>query len=204
MSDIQPDANQQPSSARPPASQSPTRAVWTPPPGAPLNQQSFEPYQATPGLAAASPPAWSAPPAPKKSGNWKKVLLIVSLVIGLPLLGIGACGYWAYDQFTGPMSEANEVVGLIKDTRYDEAIEAIDPNCQGGADEFIEQAKSDPIDEFFFITFELAAGEVTEASVQGTVMFQQQGEVETRIELTPDGGDWRVCKIRLGVTFEDE
>ncbi len=102
------------------------------------------------------------------------------------------------------MSEANEVVGLIQDARYEEAIKAMDPSCQGGADKFIEQAKSDPIDEFFFITFELAAGEVAESSVQGTIMFRQQGEMETRIELTPDGRDWRVCKIRLGITFEDE
>ncbi len=180
------------------------RAVWTPPPGAPIDNQTFEPYTPTPGLAPASSGQWVAPPAPPKSNKWKKTLLIVGLVVGLPLIGIGACSYWAYDLFTGPTNEANRVVQLVQDQQYDEALSSVDPSCSGGIDEFVEQAKTDHFAEFFFITFELATGGVAESSVQGSIFFEQQGEVETRIELKPDGGDWRVCRIRLGVTgFQD-
>lgn len=193
-----------PPTAPPPAAPPAVAPTPAPQPGlAPPSGQPFASYQSSVG-GHQGQPGWSAPPAPKKT-KWKKILLIVGLVLGLCFAGIGACSYWVYGLVTGPMDAANAYMKPILEGDYDHARTLSDPACAAELEEFLSISEADQLLGYDLLIHEMnsdASG--TSGSVQGHLLFADESNVPTRVELNQNGEVWQVCRVRLNVGPEDD
>lgn len=128
------------------------------------------------------------------------MLLILAIVIGLPIIGIGGCSYWLFGQLKGPMDETNSFMALVQDGAYDDALASSDPSCATSIGGFLDEAKTDNVQEYnFFFSGLTTQNGVTTGSTDGTVTFSQSGSINVRVELTKTGDEWRVCQVLPGV-----
>lgn len=205
----QPAYGQPPTSAPvpPPRQPNPTYAPPQQPQQAP---PAYAPYQAAPGQgvpAQGFPPQGGGggpfqPPAliPPKKSKWKKVLLIIGIVVVLPLAGIGACSFWLFGQLKGPVDETNAFMALVQVGQYDTALASSDQSCGAFVEVFIDEAKSNNVLAYNFFISELnTVNGVTTGSTDGSVTFVNEGAVNVRVELTKSGDDWQVCRVLPGV-----
>ncbi len=187
--DLQP--GYQPPQAPPAAYPSPQAQ----PPGFPVTPAA-QPYQPYPQQAVPPQgfPQQGSPVNPPKKPKAKKIALILGLVIGLPVLGIGACSAFFYRTFTGPVDEANSFIALLDDKKFDQAINAISSSCRGSltAADLSQQWQAVEIDGYRLNGVNIVNANAT---VSGTISVNGEPEDTIEITLVKRDGDWEVCSM---------
>ncbi len=119
-------------------------------------------------------------------------MLILGLVIGLPLIGIGACTFFLLGAVTGPVDESNAMLALLDEGKYQEAYDSFDPTCTGdfGVEDIRAIWAGVEIDGY---NLNDVSVQNSKADVSGTVSVNGGISNPISFELNKRDGDWKVC-----------
>ncbi len=182
----------QPQATPPPGGYPPPQ---TPPPAAgyPPQQQYPQPGQQYPHQAQ---PYQGTVAQPPKKSNLKKILLIVGLIVGLPLIGVGACTFLVFSAVKAPVDESNALLALLDEGKYSEAYDAFDSSC---ASDFTAQDIRSVWESVEIDTYDLKSSSVVNSSadVSGTISLDGGAPEPISFTLNKRDGDWKVCSFSL-------
>jgi hypothetical protein len=119
-------------------------------------------------------------------------LLILGLVIGLPLIGIGACTFFLVGAVKGPINESNAMLALLDEGKYQEAYDSFDPACTENfeVEDILAIWEGVEIDGYDLKNVSVVN---SKADVSGTVSVNGGLSNPISFELNKRGGDWKVC-----------
>ncbi len=123
-------------------------------------------------------------------------MLILGLVIGLPLIGIGACTFFLIGAVKGPINESNAMLALLDEGKYQEAYDSFDPACTSSftAEDLSSTWTGVEVDGYNLNSVNVVN---SNAEVDGTVSLNGGSPEPVHFELNKRDGDWKVCGFTL-------